>query len=212
MIAFIIAIFLDAPVAEFMRSSGVARFIHAARWWPEAIKAPGNFWFAVTIAVLLWLFRKAGWKASLFVILAGMLGGINALIKWMVGRTRPFKLPGEGLRPFEFHPFWHGWYGLWNQKDLSFPSGHECEAFALAAAICIVWPRGGWFLICWAALVGLERICENAHYCSDVVAAIGISIAGVALLHLALADWMKLPRKPGFLVKVSPIAGESGTL
>jgi membrane-associated phospholipid phosphatase len=211
-IAFIIALLLDARVAEFARASGLARAIEGSRT-ADVIKIPGNFWFTLAVAALLWLFRRSGWKCSVFVILTGVVSGANALLKWIVGRTRPFKLPGtHNLRPFELHPFWHGISGLFNQRDLSFPSGHECTAAALAAAIVVVWPRGAWFFIALAVLVGIERVAENAHYFSDVVAAAGFSMLCVALLNRALSKWIKTPRQQGFLAVVPPISVESGTL
>ena len=211
-IAFIVALLLDARVAEFARSSGLARTVEGSRW-AQIIKISGTFWFTLAVAGLLWLFRRAGWKSSAFVIFAGILSGTNGLVKWIVGRTRPFKLPGTfDLRPFEFHPFWHGISGFFNQRDLSFPSGHECTAAALAAAIAIVWPRGAWVFICLAILVGIERVAENAHYLSDVVAAAGFSVLCVALLNQALSSWIKMPKKPVFLVAVPPMQAGSGTL
>jgi membrane-associated phospholipid phosphatase len=33
-----------------------------------------------------------------------------------------------------------------------------------------LWPRNGWLFFLLASLVGIERVLENAHYASDVVA------------------------------------------
>ncbi len=179
-------------------------------WLAETLKAPGQFVFTLAVAVLLWLFRRAGWKCSAFVVLAGVISGGNVLIKWIAGRTRPYKIPGSTeLRPFELHPFWHGFSGLVQQKDLCFPSGHACTAFALAASIAVVWPRAAWVFFTLAVLVGVERVAENAHYLSDVVGAFGFSMVCVALLHQAFADWIKMPRRRGFLVKEPTISVES---
>jgi membrane-associated phospholipid phosphatase len=210
-ITFIVALLLDARVAQFVHSSGLARAIEG-KWWAQAIKIPGRIEFTVAVAVCLWLFRRAGWKCSVFVILAGVASGINGLVKWIVGRTRPFKLPGGGLHPFELHPFRHGLVGFFHQSDLTFPSGHECTAAALAAAMVVVWPRGAWPFICLAVLVGIERVAENAHYLSDVVGAAGFSILCVAVLNKLLSNWMKKSKPRGFMVAVPPIPVESGTL
>jgi membrane-associated phospholipid phosphatase len=211
-IAFVVALLLDTRVAEFCRSSGLARALEGSRL-AELVKVPGTIWFTLAVAALLWLFRRAGWKCSAFVVLAGIVSGANGLLKWMVGRSRPFKLPGtHDLRPFDLHPFWHGMYGLFHERDLSFPSGHECTAAALAAAILIIWPRGAWLFICLAALVGIERVVENAHYFSDVVAAAGFSMLCVAVLNRALSRWIMRPQPRGFLVQIPPLPVESGTL
>jgi len=211
-IAFIVALLLDARVAEFARASGCARALEGSTL-AKVIKIPGTIWFTLPVAMLLWLFRRAGWKCSSFVVFASILSGTNGLVKWIVGRTRPFKLPGtHDLRPFEFHPFWHGISGLLHQRDLSFPSGHECTAAALAAAVAVVWPRGAWPFICLAVLVGIERVAENAHYLSDVVAAAGFSMLCVSLLNRVLTDWMTMPKPQGFLVVIPQTTVESGTL
>jgi undecaprenyl-diphosphatase len=200
-IAFILALCIDAPTAAFVRSHGLPKWIEAHYWLAEVIKLPGQFPFVVAIAVLLWLFRRCGWKASVFVVLAGVASGANVLVKWAVGRTRPYKLPGIlDLRPFELHPFRDGIPGLFKESNLSFPSGHGATAFALAAAVFLVWPRGAWIFIALGVMVGIERVCENAHYVSDVVGAAGFSILCVALLNLCLSAWMKKPKLQGFLV------------
>jgi membrane-associated phospholipid phosphatase len=81
------------------------------------------------------------------------ISGINGLIKWMVGRTRPFKIDtiGERLAPFELHPFRDGFRGLFESKNLCFPSGHACLAFATAAALVMLWPRARWWWLLYVA-------------------------------------------------------------
>jgi len=133
-IAFVVALLLDTRIARFDHDSGLARFVEG-KWWAELLKAPGVIWFTAVTAALLLVFRQVRWKQAVFVLLAGIVSGTNAVVKWIVGRARPYKLPGtHELRPFEFHPFWHGLNGLFTQKDLCFPSGHECTAGALAMA------------------------------------------------------------------------------
>jgi membrane-associated phospholipid phosphatase len=60
--------------------------------------------------------------------------------------------------------------GIFHEKNLSFPSGHATLAFATAAALAIFLPRwrAGFYIV--AAMVAAERVLENAHYVSDVVA------------------------------------------
>ena len=58
---------------------------------------------------------------------------------------------------------------------------------AFAAAICVstALPRWSFAFFAWAFLVALERILENAHYVSDVVAG-----AGLGILCGCLAIWL----------------------
>jgi membrane-associated phospholipid phosphatase len=202
-IAFIIALFIDAPVARFDQVSGLARFVEG-KGWAQVIKAPGVIWFTFVVALLLLLVGQVNWKQMLFVMLAGVVSGTNGMVKWIVGRTRPYKLPDtQALQPFELHPFWHGLHGLFNQHDLCFPSGHECTAGALAVAVWLVWFRGRWIFLTIAVLVGIERVAENAHFASDVVGAAGFALLTTTLLFQAMRNWMQPVHKQGFEVITS---------
>jgi membrane-associated phospholipid phosphatase len=87
--------------------------------------------------------------------------------------------------PFELHPFK---IHLMNaEASYSFPSGDASLAFAMAMSLSITVPRFRWLWWTLAIIVGLERIAENAHYPSDVVAGAALGIA-VALLARALID------------------------
>jgi membrane-associated phospholipid phosphatase len=197
-IAFLIALSLDYPIAHWVHASGLGRQVEG-KWWAQVIKAPGDVHYAVAVPILLLLTRQIRIKQAVFILLAMAFSGTNGLVKWIAGRTRPYKLPDTAeLRPFELHPLWHGFNGFFNQKDLCFPSGHECTAGALAVAILLVWPRGRWIFLMLAVLVGIERPAENAHYASDVVAAAGFAMLTTTLLYKLLAIWMADPSPRGF--------------
>jgi membrane-associated phospholipid phosphatase len=212
-VAFIVALVVDTPVATRVHTSGTCSYIQHAVWpsnysigrrhlpaWPAILKAPGVFWTTVAVVSLLAILRQINGKQCVFVLLAGVMSGLNSPIKWIVGRYRPYKSPGPVQpNPFHIEPFWHGLHGLLKQGPLSFPSGHESTAFALATALLLVWPRGGWVFVLLALVTGLERICENAHYCSDVVGAIGFAMLGVLLLNRLLKDWSRASHEATFL-------------
>jgi membrane-associated phospholipid phosphatase len=196
-IAFVVALSLDAPIASWVHNSGFGKHVEGTRW-AQVIKEPGEFRFTILVAVLLLVAKQIQWRQAVFVLLSGIVSGVNFLVKWIVGRSRPYKIPGTSdLRPlpFELHPFWHGLYGLFHQRDLCFPSGHECTAAALATAIFLTWRPGAWMFIVLAILVGIERPAENAHYASDVIGAVGFASLGTTLLHKALAGWLKPAQK-----------------
>ena len=179
---FAAALVLDARVADAVHDRGIAaalrRHPHLLALW----KSPGEFWFTAAVAAIACFDQSWNWRRGLFVVLSGAFSGLNVIPKWIVGRTRPFKLGAEAVaRPFELHPFRNGIYGFFHQQNLSFPSGHACTAFALGAAVLLIYPRlsAPFFLI--AAAVGMERVLENAHYCSDVIGAIPVAVWGVAL-------------------------------
>jgi membrane-associated phospholipid phosphatase len=199
-IAFAAAVCLDAKIARAVHDSGLWIQV-AGKNWAEAMKAPGEILFTVAVVLGLLACRQIRGKQAVFMLLAGAISGLNVVIKWCVGRYRPYKFPGaKGLHPFWVHPFGDGAYGFFHQRDLCFPSGHECTAGALAAATFAVWPKGRWVFIAVAMLVGIERVLENAHYTSDVVGAMGFAMLEVSVLNLLLKGWMNPKENKAFEV------------
>jgi membrane-associated phospholipid phosphatase len=189
-IALLVALSLDFRIAQAVHSSGLGRRVEG-KGWAQVIKEPGEFQFTIAVSVMLALARRIRWKQAIFVLLAGVASGTNFILKWVVGRYRPYKLPSmPGLHPFEFLPCGHGLHGLFNQHDLCFPSGHECTAATLATAMVLVWPRGAWVFVMLAVCVGIERPAENAHYASDVIGAAGFAMLTTTLLHRLLWGWL----------------------
>lgn len=86
-------------------------------------------------------------------------GLIAPALKYAIGRERPSQTSGT----YSFRPF---------RGDQSFPSGHTTQAFVLATAIAENYPEPVVRAVSYggAALVGVARIQQNAHFGSDVVA------------------------------------------
>jgi membrane-associated phospholipid phosphatase len=198
----LIALPLDRPIAAAMHRGGLDAQV---REHPisAVVKLSGTFIFTAVVAILGLLTRQCRPIQSLLIVLAGIASGINAPIKWLVGRSRPFKGFDGPNPPYPFHlePLWHGVHGLFYQRDLCFPSGHACTAFALATAVALVRPKWGWVLFVLAVLVGAERILENAHYLSDVIGAAGIGAGATLIVWRLLRKWLaREPSAPGFPV------------
>jgi membrane-associated phospholipid phosphatase len=183
-IAFVLALFLDAPLSTWAHETGLAGWLKYHSYVADVIRFPGNFYFTIVIcAVILAAAWKAGirrgprlWEKPAIVFVAGILSSLNALLKIFVGRIRPY----HGVPPFELHPFRFGLVSA--EASYSFPSGDATLAFAMAVSLSMVLPR---FRPLWwtlAVIVGLERIAANAHYPSDVVAgaALGTAVAFAA--------------------------------
>jgi membrane-associated phospholipid phosphatase len=69
----------------------------------------------------------------------------------------------------------------------------------------MVRPRWGWFFIPLAALVGAERVLENAHYFSDVVGGAGLGAGGAIIVQFLLRRWLQVrPDPPAFPVVQPP--------
>jgi membrane-associated phospholipid phosphatase len=187
--AIALAAAVDRPVAMWLRNSGIPAFLESHAWLKTALKVPGEFYFTVIVAFLVAAAHPLRWRAGGFLLLATLVSGLNGLTKWIAGRTRPFKLePLDTAWPFALHPFRGGLPGLFDGRNLCFPSGHAALAFATAAAVAILWPDPRrrwlrWTAYAVAGLVALERVAENAHWLSDVVAAAALGVGGVYLIH-----------------------------
>ena len=74
----------------------------------------------------------------------------------------------------------------------SFPSGHTSDAFSLATALSIVYPK--WYVVvpayAWAVTVGYSRMALGVHYPGDVLAGALIG-AGSAYLCFRGQLWLQ---------------------
>jgi hypothetical protein len=126
------------------------------------------------------MFHRSGFRGAMAILLAGAITGLNAVIKWGVGRPRPNWKTGEAA--FSTEPFKGGIGGLFSQENLGFPSGDAALAVATAATLGYLIPR--WRPVWWlmACVVAAQRVAENAHHLSDVLAA---GALGVLAFHCA---------------------------
>jgi undecaprenyl-diphosphatase len=194
-VAFVAALLADRATADWVRH---APLYHRTDWFVPLVKLPGNFLFVIAIALVLAIFHRRRWRAALPLLLAGPLVGLGyLLLKWTVGRRRPVIVAA----PFDFHPFARGLGGLIHaESGLSFPSGHAAMAFATATCLSAALPRWApaFFLVAFA--VAAERVLENAHYLSDVVAGAGVGILGGYIAIRLVRRWFgpenKAPAEP----------------
>ena len=117
-------------------------------------------------------------------------GGLTAMIKGAVGRSRPFASPGDAD---EYDPG----HGFLNSARGSFPSGHTSAAFAAATVLVRemnrTHPRTRLILdpllLSGATFVGFSRVYDQQHWPSDVVvgAALG-AITGYEVVAHAHGD------------------------
>jgi undecaprenyl-diphosphatase len=153
---------------ELRWSPATAALALVSAWW---VKGP--------------LLVAAGWCADLrnrrtfpLVALAAtasfaLASWLNALIKALVGRSRP---PHEiGLEAVVGVP-----------GSSSFPSGHAMSAFAVAAAIALLAPRLRWPVLALAALIGFSRVYLGVHFWLDVLAGAALGMAIGTLMAVAL--------------------------
>jgi membrane-associated phospholipid phosphatase len=133
-----------------------------------------------------------------FAVLVPVLAG--ELIKWIVGRGRPFV--GGEANAFNFAHFAGG------EAYASFPSGHAVTSFALAFAVTAIWPQARIVMAVYAVLIALSRLVLLAHHPSDVAAGALIGVIGA----MAVRYWFAA-RRLGFAIRrdgaIVPLAGPS---
>jgi membrane-associated phospholipid phosphatase len=115
----------------------------------------------------------------IFVSVAGSGLTVNGL-KILIGRPRPVLLIEDGIFN-QFTPF------ILASRWWSLPSGHSTTALALALAMMWLWPRGRWFWLLFAALIGASRVIVTAHYLGDMLAGFLIAIIFVTAMQQLFA-------------------------
>ncbi len=134
---------------------------------------------------------SAGWSDALLSTEATSIAMLaNVVVKYAVGRARPYAWLGHG------DP-----YGDSRDANLSFFSGHTTFTFAVAASAGTIFlmqgmPGAGWVLgggLALAAFTGYLRMGAEQHYLTDVLT--GAAVGG--LVGWAVPFLFHRPRKPG---------------
>jgi membrane-associated phospholipid phosphatase len=180
----------DARVVGWVHERGIDAWAKRYVWVRKRLLFawPGHFVCTMLIAALVGTFHRTGVRGAMTVLLAGALTVANSVIKWVAGRSRPdWK---TGAPSMEFHPFNRSLGG----ENLAFPSGDAALAVSTAAVLGYLMPR--WRPIWWlmAAVVAAQRVAENAHHLSDVLAAAAL---GVVAFHCARRACRLSPDDPG---------------
>lgn len=114
---------------------------------------------------------------------------IGASVLTAVVITNILKYSIDRTRPFETYSFIEKMTG---GGSPSFPSGHTSDAFSLATALSIVYPK--WYVVvpayAWAMTVGYSRMALGVHYPGDVLAGALIG-AGSAYLCFKGQQWLQ---------------------
>jgi membrane-associated phospholipid phosphatase len=174
-----IGLWLDAPVARFAHRMAIDRD-HPGN---HLMKMAGDWRFTLAVALALIAWHKDSWRPAGLLALSGVLGGVlYTLVKWAAGRRRPLVI----IDPLQLSPFISGWRGFTDEPNLSFPSGHVTLAFATAATLGIWVPRWRYLFYALACVTAAERVAENAHYLTDVIAGAGLGTLSAYLTYWAV--------------------------
>lgn len=190
----IAALWLDQPVAAWLHNSGIC-FLAKESTLSRIIKLPGTVNFTLVLIIFRRLCppRYSG-EPLLLVITAAMSGLFYSVAKWAVGRSRPISNGLFNDHAFRIHPFDGGLARLFIAKPAeSFPSGHASLAFATATVLTVYFPQGRPFFFGVAVLVAVERVVEDAHYLSDVLAGSGLGIIAACCAAALLRRYFDEP-------------------
>jgi membrane-associated phospholipid phosphatase len=125
---------------------------------------------------------------------------IGEIIKWSVGRGRPFV--GGDVNVFNFSHF--NGTGAYS----SFPSGHSTTAAALAFGVAALWPKARPAMIVYVLGILASRLVLLAHHPSDVVAGALLGVIGAMFVRYWFAA-----RRLGFAIHrdgtIVPLVGPS---
>ena len=164
-------LWLNSPHSEFMDS---------VMWYVSTT----TLWIPLYLFFLFYAFRKGGWKAALFVLLAVLacvaladLLSVHAF-KNVFQRYRPTHNVDIGhLVKTVIKPNGDEYRG----GQFGFVSSHAANISAISTMIILCFKRFSkvwWFLIIWACLIMYSRIYLGVHYPGDIV---GGSILGISI-------------------------------
>lgn len=158
-------------------------------------------WYLITAFVVMMGTSLVDWRAlkpnhralialcysqAAFAFLAVAVTGLLAdLVKIVVGRARPKFLDLYG--PDYFRPFRVGY------DFASFPSGHSTTLGAVAAILCLWFPRARFAIPGIVLVLAFSRSAADSHYPTDVLAGFVFGFLLTVLLARLLAS-----RRSGF--------------
>jgi membrane-associated phospholipid phosphatase len=163
----------DQDVTEYVQD----RYQGSFKTYLDITNELGNAWYIIPGSALVTgislLTSDRKFQDAAFTSLQSLLiaGGINGIIKFTVGRSRP----EAGQGPHHFKPF---------SGNVSFPSGHATIAFALLTPWILYYPSPFTYaLFTLPAGTALARIAKDKHWATDVLTGSFIGFSVAYLLH-----------------------------
>lgn len=132
----------------------------------------------IAIALIGLFFAKFRKRAAFFAASLATCGLVIHLFKFLIGRSRPHKLPDHDPFVFDFFNFHHHFQSL--------PSGHSQTLFTTATFFSFLFPKASPYLFVFAFYFAMTRALTIAHFVSDVIlgAGLGIIVTVITTRHL----------------------------
>jgi undecaprenyl-diphosphatase len=130
-------------------------------------------WVCSMIVILaVALIDRAGPRRALAIAIGCFLTVLATyLLKDLFGRSRPYVLAtGDWIWGGPAKGFTQG--SRWG----SFPSAHTTGAFALSVGLAWFYPRARALFMTLATITAIQRVLHSAHFLSDVLAGLGMSV------------------------------------
>ncbi len=149
--------------------------------WGRLLRSMGYLPTWLIVAGGFWLHDRGstgwGWRGGLVLLAPALSGGIAELLKIAIRRLRP--------DPDAFRYVWRPIAeDLWSTRGLGMPSSHVAVAFAGAAVLSRLLPKGWWLWYLLAVGCAVTRILALGHFLSDtVVAALLGYVVGAVLVQ-----------------------------
>ena len=181
--ASIVAMSIDIPIASIFKN-GLPRSFRSLGEFLEICETFGHGYGVALILIAVVVLDPLKWKSLVWLISGSLGSGMMAnVLKLTVHRIRPrdFDLINDAT---VWDTFRHGSVGV--KEMQSMPSAHTATAVGLAVMLSAIYPRGRWYFIVLAILVGLQRIATSAHFPSDVCAgaAVGCLFGMISCLSM----------------------------
>ncbi|MGN6367210.1 MAG: phosphatase PAP2 family protein [Phycisphaerae bacterium] len=153
---------VDPPFTREVKGVVQARFYNRTEKWWRLFRDLGEPELTVVLLATVILLDRRRWKAGVMLLAGtGAAGLLGALIRMTGGRYRPIETGGANT--------WSFLRGFHEGRDLSWPSGHSTLAFATAAVLTYLCPRGRWLFIVLAGGCAVARVVMQAHFWSDAI-------------------------------------------
>lgn len=171
-------LFLDRQIALFISQYVPKELIQTA----SIITFLGHGAIYYTLVPLAWLmakyyYKNKEWtqKFSFFFIAMVAISLIDLALKIILGRPRPFMLLEHHLYQLTFFKF--------DTNYWSFPSGHTIMITTIMLCLSFLFPRFWLSFVMVFIIIALTRLIVNAHYLSDTIGAIYLSILVVPWVY-----------------------------